>query len=243
MKSKKSILTLGIAKETTTPWERRVPFTPQGIKMLLESAQKEEEEGYGSQGNGKRFRVEVQGSLNRCYSDAIYREVGSEIVGELSEECTVIAGIKPIKKLEPNKTYIMYTRLATGAESLRPYLREIIEKRICIIDYERIRDGEGRSLVGSSKLAGFVGLFNAFRVMGELLLLRRNMNTPFLNIGGSAYMHRDKAHCISSLRMAFDELLAHDGLPLELHPFVVGITGRGIVAEGAIELLQACAPC
>ena len=44
-------------------------------------------------------------------------------------------------------------------------------------------------IVGSSKLAGTVGMFDAFRLVGETLLIRNKMNTPFLYTGGSAYMH------------------------------------------------------
>jgi hypothetical protein len=61
--------------------------------------------------------------------------------------------------------------------------------------------------VGSSQLAGFVGAFNSFRILGEYLLLKKLINTSFLHIGGSAYMHRDKNHCIESLRQAFDDIL------------------------------------
>ena len=41
------------------------------------------------------------------------------------------------------KTYIMYSRVASGIEAIRPYLREILRKKICLIDYERIRDEKG----------------------------------------------------------------------------------------------------
>lgn len=43
-------------------------------------------------------------------------------------------------------------------------------------------------------------MFNIFRIVGELLLMRRNMNTPFLFTGGSAYMHEDKASCEKALK-------------------------------------------
>jgi hypothetical protein len=54
----------------------------------------------------------------------------------------VIVGIKPAKisELIPNKTYLMYSRLHTGADYLKPYLKTILDKKICVIDYERIRN-------------------------------------------------------------------------------------------------------
>ena len=57
------------------------------------------------------------------------------------------------------------------------------------MDYEKIRDEKDKMIVGSSKLAGTVGMFDAFRLVGETLLIRNKMNTPFLYTGGSAYMH------------------------------------------------------
>jgi hypothetical protein len=85
----------------------------------------------------------------------------------------------------------MYSRVHTGAELIIPYLKALLDKKITLVDYEKIRNEKDEMIVGSSKLAGCVGMFNVFRMIGELLLLRRNMNTPFLYTGGSAYMHKD----------------------------------------------------
>ena len=84
---------------------------------------------------------------------------------------------------------MMYTRVHTGAELIVPYLKTLIDKKITLIDYEKIRNEKDEIVVGSSKLAGTVGMFNIFRILGEYLLLRENLNTPFLFTGGSAYMH------------------------------------------------------
>ena len=78
-----------------------------------------------------------------------YGKVGAKINENLSE-CQVIAGIKPIKDLLPGKTYMMYSRLASGAKSLLPYAKQVNEKMVSVIDYERIRDSEDKIIVGSS---------------------------------------------------------------------------------------------
>jgi hypothetical protein len=83
----------------------------------------------------------------------------------------------------------MYSRVHTGSESIVGYLKSLLEKKICLLDYEKIRDEKDQMMIGSSKLAGAVGIFDSFRTIGEFLLLRRNLNTPFLFTGGSAYMH------------------------------------------------------
>ena len=94
----------------------------------------------------------------------------------------------------------MYSRLHTGHTDHKSYLNKLLTNKIGLIDYELIRSDDGKSIVGSSELAGFVGLFNTFRVLGEHLLLKKGINNPFLHLGGSAYMHRDKQHCIESLK-------------------------------------------
>lgn len=116
--------------------------------------------------------------------------------------CHVISGIKPCKidSLIPNKTYMMYSRVYTGADITIPYLKALIDKKITLIDFEKIRNDRDEMIVGSSKLAGTVGMFNIFRIVGEYLLLRKNINTPFLYTGGSAYMHKNKAECEEALK-------------------------------------------
>ena len=54
----------------------------------------------------------------------------------------MIVGIKPVKieDLLSHKTYLMYTRLASGAPSLKPYLRQVVDSKISVIDYECIKD-------------------------------------------------------------------------------------------------------
>jgi hypothetical protein len=83
----------------------------------------------------------------------------------------------------------------TGSETIVEYLKTLIDKKICLIDYEMIRDDKDNMLIGSSKLAGIVGIFNIFRVLGEFLLIRKRLNTSFMYSGGSAYMHPDLDSC------------------------------------------------
>jgi hypothetical protein len=87
----------------------------------------------------------------------------------------------------------MYSTLAQNSAAHKAYLSEVLRKRITIIDYEHIRDPAGKSLVGSSKLAGSIGLFNAFRAMGMHMLLRKGENNAF--IGPNAYLNHDYKEC------------------------------------------------
>ncbi|CDW88348.1 26s protease regulatory subunit 6b homolog [Stylonychia lemnae] len=220
----KAQLVLGILRETSTAWERRVPFTPEAIQDLISK--------FG-------IKVLIQPSTNRCFSDSQYIQAGAEVSDDLTQ-AHVIAGIKPAKldSLLANKVYMMYTRVHTGAPGIVPYLKKLLEQKVTLVDYEKIRNEKDEILVGSSKLAGTVGMFNIFRQVGEYLLLRKNLNTPFLFTGGSAYMHRDKASCEQALRNISKVIQDQGGLPKEISPFVIGIVGSGIVTQGALELIQ-----
>ena len=123
----------------------------------------------------------------------------------------------------------MYSRVHTGSDSIQPYLQALLDKKINLIDYEKIRDEKDTMLIGSSKLAGIVGIFDMFRILGEYLLLRKIINTPFLYSGGSAYMHPNLESCQKSLQNISQMIQDEGGLPKSITPFVIGIAGRGIV--------------
>lgn len=101
-----------------------------------------------------------------------------------------------------------------------------------------MRDEKDNIIMGSSKLAGVVSMFDSFRVVGEFLLLRRNLNTPFLYTGGSAYMHPNLESCENALKSISKIISNQGGLPALISPFIIGIAGRGIVSSGAVELLE-----
>jgi hypothetical protein len=106
----------------------------------------------------------------------------------------------------------MYTRVHTGSETIKPYLKSLLDNKICLLDYERIRDSNNEMLIGSSKLAGSVGMFNSFRLVGEFLLKRRNLNTPFLYTNGNAYMHKNLESCLLSLKKVMSYVEEDGGL-------------------------------
>ena len=85
-------------------------------------------------------------------------------------------------------------------------------------------------------------MFDTFaRVLPEYLLLIRKVNTPLLHMGGSAYMHSDKAECIENGKKVWLQILNEGGLKRSLSPLIVGIVGRGgLVAEGALDMIKAC---
>lgn len=103
------------------------------------------------------------------------------------------------------------------------------------IDYDRIRNEEGKPIVGSSKLAGFVGCYDGLRGLGEYLLTKEGINTPFL-FTGSAYMQRSYQSCKDTLTQIGKDFLP---IPESLRPMIFGITGRsGACTAGVLDLLS-----
>lgn len=60
----KSKYIIGILRETSTAWERRVTFTPDAVRNLIEN---------------HHIQIIIQSSSNRCFSDSQYKEAGALI--------------------------------------------------------------------------------------------------------------------------------------------------------------------
>ena len=66
-------------------------------------------------------------------------------------------------------------------------------------------------LVGSSPIAGSVGLFDTVRGAGEMLLVKHGISTPML-YAGSAYMHATLEDCVQKLKYIAAQI-EEQGLP------------------------------
>ena len=187
--------------------------------------------------------MKVEPCKYRCYTDAEYVAVGAILTHDLND-CDVITAIKPIKRelMLAGKTYMSYCYFYAGDEIEMVSMRHCVNNKITLLDWEMMRDENNIICIGSSKHAGTVGMFDVFRVMGEHLLMRKGIPSPFLYTGGSAYMHESLATCHRDLKRV-GEIIETEGLPASLSPFVIGVSGNGIVSMGARDLLKECLPC
>jgi alpha-aminoadipic semialdehyde synthase len=115
-----------------------------------------------------------------------------------------------------------------------PMLRRLMELKCNLIEYERVVDEQGRRLIFFGRYAGMAGMINSLWSLG--LRLRE--------FGFSSKLAKLKqAHHYHSLKEARDDvsaigqLLAENGIPHELRPFVIGFTGYGNVSQGAQEIV------
>ena len=144
---------IGIIREGKAPPDRRVPFTPQQCKNIIDHMPGTE--------------MVVQPSPIRCFSDEEYRKLGIPVQEELSN-CDVLMGVKevPLADLIPGKTYFFFSHTIKKQPYNRKLLQEVIRKGIRLVDYEVLTDRSSMRIIGFGRFAGVVGAYNGFRAWG-----------------------------------------------------------------------------
>jgi saccharopine dehydrogenase (NAD+, L-lysine-forming) len=213
---------IGIRREDKNAWERRSPLTPEQVGRLV-----------AEQG----LRFVVQRSEIRAFSDAGYHDVGAEVSDDLSE-CPVVLGIKEIPEsvFLPKHAYVFFSHVIKGQRKNMPMLRRMMQLGCSLIDYEKMTDDAGRRLVFFGRFAGIAGMVDTLAGLGKRLETL-GTKTPLSRVRLAHEYGR-----VESAKAAVAEVgreIAEQGLPDELSPLVIGVTGYGHVAQGAWEMLDA----
>ena len=147
-------ITIGIIKEGKNPPDRRVPFTPEHCKALVEKF--------------PQVEIQVQKSSIRAFSDDEYVAKNLKLVEDL-KDAAVIFGVKEvlIKDLIPNKTYFFFSHTIKKQPYNRDLLRAVLEKNIQLVDYECLTTKDGQRIIGFGRYAGIVGTYNGFLAFGK----------------------------------------------------------------------------
>ena len=196
--------------------DRRTPLVPAHIKELLST--------YSD------LSISVQPSEHRCFSDQEYKEQGAIIAEDLSA-CNLVLGVKEIEPdlLIPSKSYMFFSHTSkiqpdnsaaaqgTPGMDKKELLKEILKKKITLIDYENIRDDLSRRYLGFGRFAGIVGCYNSLNLYLETL--------------GQKPMPR--AHELNSYEKLKDSIGKRD-----FRNARIIITGDGRVARGSLEFLE-----
>ena len=194
---------LGLIREGKIPVDNRVALTPKQLSWIK---------------NNKNVEVKVQSSNNRCFSDKEYRLAGIEVVNDVSD-CDILLGIKevPPQQLIEGKTYLFFSHTKKMQPHNRDLIREIIKKRITIIDYECLEHTDGTRIIGFGFFAGVVGAHNAMVAYG--------------NRTGLFKLDRiDHSKSFQSL--------IHTYFGLKLPNIKIAVTGSGRVAHGVLEIMN-----
>lgn len=212
---------IGIRHEEKYAMERRVPLIPHHVKQLIVT---------------KKLDFVVETSSKRVFSDQEYLDAGARIADNLND-CSVIMGVKEISvsELQPKKTYVFFSHVTKGQPYNMPMLKRLMELNCNLIDYEMVTDEQGKRLIFFGHYAGLAGLINTLWSLG-LRLKEYGFDTPFLKIR-QAYHYTSLAEVKKVISNVGQEI-AEKGLPDELSPITIGITGYGNVSQGAQEILS-----
>ena len=142
-----------IIKERKNPPDRRVVFTPEMCKKVVEKF--------------PDAKIKVESSDIRYFSDESYALAGFVPVEDVSD-CDVMLGVKevPVSALIPNKQYFFFSHTIKKQPYNRKLLKAILDKNITLFDHEVITQENGARLIGFGRYAGIVGAYNGFRAYG-----------------------------------------------------------------------------
>jgi saccharopine dehydrogenase (NAD+, L-lysine forming) len=143
-------MNIGILRETKTPADSRVPFSPAQCRQV-------EDEYPG-------IKIFVQPSPARCFTDREYADEGIELTESL-DNCDVLLGVKEVKSkyLLRNKTYFIFSHTIKKQSYNKELLQTILEKKIRLVDYEMLTDGKGVRIIGFGRWAGLAGTYIGLR--------------------------------------------------------------------------------
>jgi alpha-aminoadipic semialdehyde synthase len=212
-------ISIGIRHEDKYLMETRAPLTPRHVKWLV---------------NHQKLDIVIQTSEKRVFKDEEFIKSGAKIAKDL-KKCEVIFGVKeiPINFFEKGKTYIFFSHVIKGQPANMPMLKRMMELGCNLIDYEKIIDEQGKRLIFFGKYAGLAGMINSFWSLG--LRLKHFGNNSKLSKIKQAHRYHSLDEAKEDISY-IGELIAENGIPHELRPFVIGFTGYGNVSQGAQEI-------
>ena len=212
---------IGIRREDKNQWERRVPLVPADIKDLQER-------------HGLRFLVQPSGI--RVYTDDEYRGAGLAVSEDLGPASIVLAVKEvPERLIQPGKVYVFFAHVAKGQAHNMPMLKRLMDLGCSVVDYEKITDDRKRRLIFFGRHAGWAGMIETLRALGQRLSLM-GIATPLAEVR-HAYQYPDLGAAREHLEKV-GAAISRSGLPDTLSPLVFGFAGYGHVSTGAQEVFE-----
>ncbi|HTF81519.1 MAG TPA: NAD(P)-dependent oxidoreductase [Cytophagales bacterium] len=197
--------TIGLIREEgRIPPDRRVALTPEQCVLV--------------QKQYPHVEILVQPSGSRCFDDDEYTDVGIKLAEDLSR-CDILLGIKevPVKNLIEGKTYLFFSHTLKMQPHNQRLLQEVLKRKIRLIDYECITDGNSNRLIAFGYYAGLVGAYNGILTYGQKYSLFSLK---------PAYLCKDLEELKSELKK------------VALPPIKIVLTGGGRVATGAVDMFN-----
>lgn len=195
---------IALIKEGKVPKDKRVALTPYQARQVMERF--------------PEVDLVAQTSDIRCFTDQDYLSEGIQVVDSV-DDCDILLGVKevPIPNLIANKTYFFFSHTIKKQPYNQPLIREVISKKIRLIDYETLTDETGKRIIAFGRWAGIVGAYNGIWTFGK----RYNL-----------FDIRRASECfdLEDLKTEYEKV--------KLPAIKIALTGGGRVAKGAMEVLH-----
>lgn len=216
---------IGIRREDKSIWERRAPIIPEHVKELVEDG----------------ITVVVQPSDIRAFSEEEYTNAGA-IVSEDLSDCNVVFGVKEIPKqyFREGGTYCFFSHTIKGQPYNMDMLRELVNKKCTLIDYECVTDENHRRLIFFGRHAGMAGMIETLWALGQRLKYE-GYDTPLAKVK-RALDYKDIEDAQNHLMDISNEIAHEKPFPKEISPIIIGFAGYGHVSRGAQMVLDAMNP-
>ena len=161
----------------------------------------------------------IEPSDIRCFNDQEYIDCGIKTQTDLND-CDILMGVKevPMENLIADKTYFFFSHTIKKQPYNKTLLQSILSKRIKLIDYETLKLEDGNRVVAFGRFAGIVGAYNGLLTYGK----------------------KFKRYDLKPANTCFDmKEMQVELKKVSLPNIKITITGKGRVAQGAIEILKA----
>jgi alpha-aminoadipic semialdehyde synthase len=219
----KTKLIVGILRETRKQ-EYRAPLTPADVSWLTK----------------RGLEVEVESNPIRVFTDKEYRSSGAKIVNRI-KNADILLGIKEVRpsNLYRDKIYMFFSHTSKGQINNMPLLKECLERKVTLIDYEKIVDSQNKRLVHFGRFAGVCGALDSLHYLGKKLEWK-GIKNPF-SLVKPACKYRSLKEAKQDLKKV-SLRIQEQGLPEKLSPFIIGIVGQGNASKGAQEIIDLLNP-
>lgn len=208
--------------------EKRVAITPSLVHKLTR--------------NGQTVWVQPgihpkAGENKRTFPDQQYLESGA-ILKENIEDAQLIFGLKEIVKdnIHPEKAYCFFSHTHKGQVKNRKMLKDLVDKKCTVIDYELITDDNNQRLITAfTYFAGYAGMIDSLWTLGKKMKLA-GISHPFSTIPQS--VEKEDLELIKGLIKNVGKEISSQGTPDSLPPIICCFLGNGKTSTGGQEIFD-----
>jgi hypothetical protein len=217
----KMLNSIAIRKENIELTEKRSPLSPKHISELV---------------SNHKINVFLEPWNNRHFNKEQYIEKGAQLSNDLTK-ANIIFGVKeiPIEDLPSNKACVCFSHTIKGQSYNMPLLQAVLDKKVTLMDYEKVTDESGKRLIFFGPYAGLAGAINSIWLLGQRLKIE-GIENPF-QLMKQANNYNSLKEAKATLKQ-ITEKIETDGLPQTGKPWVIAITGAGTVSKGVQEIID-----